>query len=228
MVRRRGPPGRFYFVGGWLAIDFANTIRARGEVGDGLGSWGAVVAFLAEARVVDRQEAARLSALALARPRLAKALFTQAVGFREALRRVLAALETRSPIGTRSVDVVNRILRARAEFPQLTVTGRTWTWRVIPAPRRPLDALLPIARSAADLIVAAGQAHIRKCANPQCVLYFDAGARPRRRWCAMSVCGNRMKVAAFARRRLARRAELDLRARASAGRARPGARPRTG
>ena len=42
---------------------------------------------------------------------------------------------------------------------------------------------------------------IRRCGNPDCVLYFyDATRNHRRQWCAMATCGNLMKVRAFRRR----------------------------
>lgn len=38
---------------------------------------------------------------------------------------------------------------------------------------------------------------VRRCANPDCVLLFlDVSRSRRRRWCDMSTCGNRAKVAA--------------------------------
>jgi predicted RNA-binding Zn ribbon-like protein len=65
-----------------------------------------------------------------------------------------------------------------------------------------LDWLLAaIARSAAEMIVEGAQARVRICANPVCGLFFSDHSRThRRRWCSMAVCGNRNKVASFARR----------------------------
>jgi predicted RNA-binding Zn ribbon-like protein len=38
---------------------------------------------------------------------------------------------------------------------------------------------------------------IKKCENPQCILYFyDTSKNRKRRWCSMNLCGNRLKVAA--------------------------------
>jgi predicted RNA-binding Zn ribbon-like protein len=47
---------------------------------------------------------------------------------------------------------------------------------------------------------------VRRCANPVCVLLFlDLSKSGRRRWCSMSVCGNRAKVAAHYARTTGRR-----------------------
>ncbi|MBE3603287.1 CGNR zinc finger domain-containing protein [bacterium] len=41
---------------------------------------------------------------------------------------------------------------------------------------------------------------VRRCANPDWLLFFyDASKTHRRRWCDMRVCGNLMKVRAFHR-----------------------------
>jgi predicted RNA-binding Zn ribbon-like protein len=49
--------------------------------------------------------------------------------------------------------------------------------------------------SYADLLAVAPD-RIRRCAHPDCVLYFqDTSARGTRRWCSMAGCGNRAKAA---------------------------------
>jgi predicted RNA-binding Zn ribbon-like protein len=58
----------------------------------------------------------------------------------------------------------------------------------------------------AGLAASPAGSQIKRCANPRCVLYFrDTSRTRRRRWCSMAVCGNRMKVAAHARRHGRRR-----------------------
>ncbi len=76
----------------------------------------------------------------------------------------------------------------------------------------PVAALVPIARSAAEIIADLRAPNaIRKCANPECQLYFyDTSRVGKRRWCSMAACGNRAKVAAHMER---------LRTRAASGRA---------
>jgi predicted RNA-binding Zn ribbon-like protein len=45
---------------------------------------------------------------------------------------------------------------------------------------------------------------IRRCEHPECVLwYFDSSRSGTRRWCSMSVCGNRAKATRHYRRRVA-------------------------
>ncbi|MFC5184509.1 CGNR zinc finger domain-containing protein [Actinomadura harenae] len=54
--------------------------------------------------------------------------------------------------------------------------------------------------AAADLVRLLGERRerVRKCANPDCVLWFyDLTKNGSRRWCSMAVCGNRTKTARF-------------------------------
>jgi predicted RNA-binding Zn ribbon-like protein len=49
--------------------------------------------------------------------------------------------------------------------------------------------------SAADLLVEPRLARVRQCGNPKCVwLFLDTSRAGNRRWCAMSMCGNRAKA----------------------------------
>ncbi len=47
-----------------------------------------------------------------------------------------------------------------------------------------------------------GRDRIRQCRHPQCVLwFFDTSRSGQRRWCSMSICGNRIKAERHASRR---------------------------
>jgi predicted RNA-binding Zn ribbon-like protein len=65
----------------------------------------------------------------------------------------------------------------------------------------PEQVLVPVAESAAGLLSSGNLALVRKCENPECILFFyDTTKNHGRRWCSMSACGNRAKVAAHYRR----------------------------
>jgi len=67
----------------------------------------------------------------------------------------------------------------------------------------PLAVLAPIARAAADLVIATDPARVRRCASHPCSRWFvDTSKGGRRRWCSMATCGNRAKAAKH-RQRLA-------------------------
>ena len=62
-------------------------------------------------------------------------------------------------------------------------------------------ALAPLAESIAELLSEPDFGVVRNCENSACsLLFLDRSKTRRRRWCDMSICGNRMKVAAFRQR----------------------------
>lgn len=59
------------------------------------------------------------------------------------------------------------------------------------------DLMAVIARAVADAICLEVPERTRQCAGPSCTMWFrDTSKSNRRRWCSMSVCGNRSKAAA--------------------------------
>lgn len=201
MVSKNSRAEPFLFIGGRLCVDFANTVYAPGDAAAALGGVGDLAAFLEAAGAADRAGVRRLRALARANPRRATAAFGRALALRQALRDLLGALEAGGRVRREWVALVNRVLRADAGYPQLIACDGGWSFTRVSADVDPLAALVPVARSAAELIQEGPGAPVRKCGNPKCVLYFyDASRTGRRRWCSMAVCGNRMKVAAHARR----------------------------
>jgi len=117
------------------------------------------------------------------------------------LRKALTAMQRKHKIATEWVEPINEILRITEGHDELIFEDGTWCMEFI-AREGGLDWLLAaIARSAAELVAEGPKAPLRICANPQCGLFFyDKSRTHRRRWCSMSTCGNRSKVATFARR----------------------------
>lgn len=73
-------------------------------------------------------------------------------------------------------------------------TARRW--------RSPESLLIPIGEAMARLMVEEDFTQVKACEGPACTLMFADHTRGHaRRWCSMSVCGNRAKVAAHRRRK---------------------------
>jgi len=67
-------------------------------------------------------------------------------------------------------------------------------------PRRPMDLWTPFLDGAADLFSEAEIHRLRQC--EACVIhFFDTSKKGSRRWCSMNICGNKLKVAAYQRRK---------------------------
>ena len=184
------------FVGGRLALDFVNIVPRRTEL-----SWDQLIAFLESAEIVTAERGGELLALGRSDPHSAESLLSKAQRLGSALRRAFDALLHRQRIVQECVEPVNEILRVTEGHEELVPSDHDWKIEFI-AREGGLEWLLAaVARSAAEMIAEGPQARLRLCANPRCGLFFyDTSRTRRRRWCSMTACGNRSKVAAFARR----------------------------
>lgn len=194
------PSVPIFLLGGPLAIDFCNIPSYPGAPAQDL-SWEELIAFLENSRIVSAERGTNLMALSGSDPDAAQLLLSRAVRLRDALRKSFAAIVKKEAIAREWSDPINQILRITEGHDELVLQGGAWKLE-FQAREGGLDWLLAaIARSAAEIIVEGAQARLRICANPGCGLFFSDKSRThRRRWCSMAVCGNRHKVASFARR----------------------------
>jgi predicted RNA-binding Zn ribbon-like protein len=188
-------------LGGRLAVDFANAPSYPGAPYNDL-SWEEFVGFLEAARIVSTARSDQLQSLPESDPRAAHALLTRAIHLRDSLRDIFTALVKREAISPEWTKPINDVLRITEGHDELTQIDGRWKLQLV-ARETGLDWLLAaIARSAAEIVIEGEAAKVRVCANPACGLFFCDKSRTRkRRWCSMAICGNRNKVASFARRR---------------------------
>jgi predicted RNA-binding Zn ribbon-like protein len=188
-------------LGGRLAIDFANfpSFPASGQSKS--LTWKELIRFLQATRIVSSERADELLDLSDSDPVSVDDLLNRAQRLRDSLRLVLVALAGKTRVLSEWVLPINEVLQVTEGHDELVETGRIWRIEYL-AREDGLDWLLAaIARSAAELITQGHTAEVRLCANPGCSLFFlDSSRTHRRRWCSMALCGNRHKVAAFARR----------------------------
>jgi predicted RNA-binding Zn ribbon-like protein len=190
-----------FLLGGRLAIDFANIPSYPGAPAQNL-SWEELIGFLQAAQIVSAERGASLSALPGSDPDAAQTLLSRSVRLRDALRKIFSAMVRKEDVAREWPEPINQILRITEGHDELVFDGSTWRME-FQAREGGLDWLLAaVARSAAEIIAEGAQARLRMCANPGCGLFFSDNSRThRRRWCSMAICGNRHKVASFARRR---------------------------
>jgi predicted RNA-binding Zn ribbon-like protein len=82
---------------------------------------------------------------------------------------------------------------------KLEATGNVPFMKLWFEPFQSEDLFAPLVHSAAKLFAEADRNRVRKCGK--CVLHFyDTSKKGTRRWCSMQLCGNRLKVAAYAAR----------------------------
>jgi predicted RNA-binding Zn ribbon-like protein len=183
-------------IAGRLALDFAN-LQAEGRS----LAWSEFVGFLVRAQVVTEDRAERLRPLARSEPLVVDAIGLKVSRLQECVRAIFASVAEKKAYPKPWVEPINEILRMTEGHDELVVNGNAWKLQFV-ARENGLEWLLAaIARSAAEVIGEGTDAPVRRCANAECRLFFcDDSRTGRRKWCSMSVCGNRHKVAAFLKR----------------------------
>jgi len=187
---------RLPLLGGRLSIDFANATPPSSEL-----SWERLIQFLESTSIVSSDRGIQLLNLPQSDPQAAEALLLKAGRFGSALRKVFTAMLRKQKIAGEWIEPINEVLRITEGHDELV--GQDGVWRIeFMAREGGLDWLLAaVARSGAEIIAEGARARLRLCANPHCgLLFYDNSRTRRRRWCSMAVCGNRSKVAAFARK----------------------------
>jgi len=192
----------FHVVAERLCLDFVNTeIVENGDRVDLLGGFADLTAWCAATQVMSASQAAALTAR-WGGAQGGQQAFERAVRFRTSLRAMvewIAAGHRTAP--SAALEAINDILRHRTGELKVVQTRQGYETRFTARMSEPGDLLVPIAESAADLLAAGDVALVKKCQNPQCILYFyDTTKSHTRRWCSMTACGNRAKVAAHYKR----------------------------
>jgi predicted RNA-binding Zn ribbon-like protein len=130
----------------------------------------------------------------------AAAFLEQLIMFREKLREAVLRIESGSTPTDAFLTEVNSLL-LRYPLPALLHKRdgrviRETTFEL----RKPTDLWVPIVDATVDLLVETESSRIRKCDS--CVVhFFDTSKKGSRRWCSMNICGNKLKVAAYQRRK---------------------------
>jgi len=175
------------FVGGWLWLDLLNTVLSdRGTSHDLIATPPSLATWLANAglRGDGREQSIN--------------------GLRELLRTAVDPLRLGGRVPPDVLSVVNEMLAGvRLKF-RLDPDGDAL--RLVETldlgETGPAGA---IASDFARFVCDHEPQRLRRCDNPACTMvFYDRGKNNTRRWCTMSICGNRDKVARY-RARLADR-----------------------
>ena len=192
----------FLFVANRPILDLLNTkpVLAEGPVEllpdtHALERWLIAAGILNSARTKARARSWRNS------PEAARFL-KELIAFRERLRDAVLRMENGS---APSDDFLQEVNAKLLQHPPTTVL-RKHEGRIVRRlrfdPQRPSDLWSPILDGVAELLSEPQTERIRKC--EACVVhFFDTSKKGSRRWCSMNICGNRLKVAAYQRRKRA-------------------------
>jgi predicted RNA-binding Zn ribbon-like protein len=190
----------FLFLGNHVALDFLNTRPIQnGEAQELLPDFDALLRWFRAAELLSNQQVSALQR-SWARSEPAQQVLKELRRFREDLRKELLSVEAGADLHRITIDKLNTLLAAH---PMITTVKQTETGLHMGLSfeaNRPEDLFAPLAQATAELFTKADRSRLRKCG--QCVLHFlDTSKKGTRRWCSMQLCGNRLKVAAYAQRK---------------------------
>lgn len=189
----------FTFVGDRLWLDFVNT-EADSEsapAGDVLRSFDALVGWLQAADVLDLERAEGMRRRAREQPAGAAAALADARRVRTALRALAEWGASAERVRSEALAEINRVLGRSAGMRRLERRSDGAFARSFVAVGDAFAGLMiPIVDSAADALIRAELARVRRCADPRCDrVFYDRTRNGARRWCDMATCGNRAKAA---------------------------------
>ncbi len=188
----RGVP-YWYWLGGRLALDYANTLRER---------WGRSVETLVTPD--DLAQWLMCAGVTAAHSRVTPQLLGDARELREVIDHSVISSLARRPLHADALAVINRWLAQARLLPELCRDGPV---DVVLVPKPSADAarhaLGLIAADAAEMLCSPQCQRIRICASTTCsARFYDRSPAAARQWCSPGRCGNRER----ARRHRAKRA----------------------
>ena len=191
----------FLFLAGNSCLDFLNTRPSiKGHPVELLGSFEDFLRWLARAGRLDSRGSADAHRRWGDTPDGAK-VAERARSFRETLRHMAEGIVKGRGVSTEGIAAISSILAENDGTLRLEKHGAGFRTRFAARPSHPISLLGNVAEAAADLLSQSDLRLVRRCGNPDCVLFFyDTTRNHRRQWCAMSSCGNLMKVRAFRKR----------------------------
>jgi predicted RNA-binding Zn ribbon-like protein len=194
------------FIADSLGLDFLNSVATPVDTPvDWLDNGEGLLRWLGQAKLVPDDVLDSIRARAI--PGEIDRLAAQARSLREWFRTFVRAHKGH-PLKAADLSELaplNELLKRDEAFDEIVVregddtsvfrlsTSRRWA--------SPETLLIPIAESLARLVCEEDFSHVKACEGPTCTLLFADHTRGHaRRWCAMSMCGNRAKQAAHRRR----------------------------
>lgn len=192
---------KFIVIANHPCLDFINTqIIQAGQLVELLENFTDLVEWLAAVQILDgvqADEAIRRWSNTLE----GQHVLERALAFRAVLREMVKQVVAAKPVSPTMVEEINQLLRYRIHYSELILVKAGFRNHTHAEFDEAIHLLTPIAEAASDLLCHADFSLIKKCENPDCILYFyDTSKNHGRRWCSMGLCGNRMKVAAYYRR----------------------------
>jgi predicted RNA-binding Zn ribbon-like protein len=175
-------------------LEFLNTVVPRnGQLLDLFQSDEDVLAWL--------ERVGLLEMVVMREDGIYRGLVIEARQLRENVRQLVLQRKLGQPV---DAELLNCVLGAGSYQMELAEDGAGNLNALYRFPAQTsTQVLVPVAIAAAELLVRGDFLLIRQCESPDCPLWFyDRTKSHRRRWCNMTICGNRQKAVRFRTRLL--------------------------
>lgn len=188
---------QFELSAGSLCLDFANTVDERPlpRSRDNLCTYSDLCGWAEQAGILDRRKARALKRRGGENPQKAQRVLSRAKSLRESLFGVLSDIARREEPDQEALDSLNKFISGSLARLVLVRSGDGFVRRFTDPPHELEHPLHAVALSAFDLLTSPSLDRLRLCAAQSCDwLFLDQSKNRSRRWCDMSVCGNRAKA----------------------------------
>lgn len=185
----------FELSGGHPALDFVNTLdeRPADPPRERLRAYEDLLRFGRQSGVLDDRAARALARVARAEPGSAARALGAAIALRENLFRLLHSHSVGGRRDRDALEFLDRAARRAYQHRRLVLSSEEarWIWNDETA-----EAIVwRLADSAISLVTSDLLSRVRTCEGSGCLwLFLDMSRQRNRRWCDMTVCGNRAKA----------------------------------
>jgi predicted RNA-binding Zn ribbon-like protein len=180
-------------------LAFVNTLSSRPTAApvERLVSYEALVAWAREQHLVSAAAAERLVTEAKRHPHHAALVLSRAKEFREALNGLAVAIDSQRQPSPDVLKTIGDALAAAYANGRLVPHDGTLQW--VAGAEDDLERIIwEIGRAAGRLVISPRLSRVRACAAGDCGWWFVDDTKNRsRRWCDMTLCGNREKLRRF-------------------------------
>jgi len=183
-----------HLYGGILCLDFTNTLYGHANpIHEYLFDYRDVVLWSRHVGILDQDKAESLLSEWEQVPARFEAVFRWTIQLRETLHRIFASLAHDEYPQSDDITRLHQAWLENEAHSRLvqTESGFRLEWEEGDA----ADSMLwPITRSAVELLTSDELNRVKQCGRCDW-LFLDKSRNQRRRWCSMSACGNRAKMA---------------------------------
>lgn len=190
----------FELTGGDMSLDLVNTVdmRPMESPKELLATYSAVCSWARQSGQITPEQESDLIRRAMRHPAEAETARREFVQARECLFGILLATTQGQRIPAEVLKQWNHLAHGAMAHLQIVQQETALVWRNPPDPQDFNFMLWPVIHSAITLLSGPRVARIRRCAAEKCDwMFLDTSKRGNRRWCDMTVCGNRAKAKRF-------------------------------